>query len=66
MSELFSDYNPDRDLPKTEEEEIEYDAQNTEILLESGFITVAVYDEIQIQLQKRRDELLRKRGKGAS
>lgn len=64
MSELFSEYNPYKDMPKTEEEEIEYDARNTETLLEAGFITTTVYDEIQTQLQKRRDELCRRRVNG--
>lgn len=62
-SKEFSDYDPEKDIPITEEEKIVYDDRNTEILLETGTISMTEYNEIQIRLEQRRDELRRMREK---
>ena len=57
MKNRPSDFDPEKGIPETEEEEIDYDARNSKELLKSGYISKAVYDEIQVQLIRRREAL---------
>ena len=61
MKDRPADFVPEKGIPETEEEEIDYDARNTEELLKSGFISKAVYYEIQVQLVRRREALSREK-----
>ena len=57
MKDIPAEFDPKKRIPATKKDEIDYDTLNTEILLKSGFISKAVYDEIKEQLTKRREAL---------